>query len=225
MTVSVLVPFRPDGAERDRNWRWLRARLEGEHPGWEIVEASCGDGPWNKPAAVNRAARRSSGDVLVVSDADVFVAGRALDAAVARVRHAAWVVPHGPTRRLTEAATAAVVEGADPRRARTYGRTRVAGAGGGLLVVPRAGFELVGGMDENFAGWGFEDVAFALALDALVGPHVRLDAPLFHLWHRPQPRPDPPKGRPAPNRARYRAYLEARARGTLDRLVKEPADG
>lgn len=222
MTVSVVVPFRPDGAERDRNWAWLRSRHEAA--GWEVVEGDC-DGEWNKPAAVNHAARRASGSLLVISDADVFVSPAHLDAAVARARHAPWVVPHRETRRLTEAATVKVLEGGDPRRLPTAAPVRVAGAGGGLLVVSAEAFWSVGGMDERFEGWGFEDVSFALALDCLVGPHVRLDAPLYHLWHPRQPRPKPTPGRLLPNRVLYRRYVEAAASGRMADLLKEPADG
>jgi hypothetical protein len=35
-------------------------------------------------------------------------------------------------------------------------------------------------------GWGAEDEALAVILDTLLGPHIRLTAPLVHLWHPPQ---------------------------------------
>lgn len=218
--MTVVVPFRPDGAERDRNWAWLRDRFATEHPGWEVIEAGCDDGEWNKPQAVNRAARQASGDVLVVSDADVFVSPRALDAAVAQAAHAPWVVPHRQTKRLTPRATVAVIEGADPRREPTVCKPRIACAGGGLFVLRAEVFWTAGGMDEQFRGWGFEDATFGLVLDEVAGPHVRLDAPLFHLWHQPQPPPHHAEGRLSDNRLRYRTYLEAR--GRLADFVKEP---
>lgn len=208
MTVSILVPYRPDGAERDRNWAWLQDRYRREHPGWELVEADSG-GEWNKPAAVNRAARKANGDTLVVADADCFTRPQALESAVAQARHHGWVVPHHRTRRLSPEGTVKVLAGAEPRSAgldHGKGRVpdRVAAAGGGLLVVRRECFETVGGMDERFAGWGWEDIAFARALDLLCGRHTRGSAVLWHLWH---PRQD--RERSETNRALWRRYRAA----------------
>lgn len=208
MTVSVVVPYRPDGAERDRNWAWLRARYETEHPGWEIVEADS-PGEWNKPAAVNRAVRKASGGTLVITDADVFVTPDGLRSAVAQARHAGWVVPYGRTRRLSPDGTVRVLAGADPRTVtldRAPGRApdRVAAAGGGILVLRRDAFDAVGGMDERFVGWGWEDIAFARALDLIAGPHVRLRPILWHLWHPRQPRDHYDA-----NRALWRRYRAA----------------
>lgn len=58
------------------------------------------------------------------------------------------------------------------------------------LAVPRAAFEQVGGFDESFTGWGYEDSDLAIRLLNL-GLRIRR-APaattVFHLWHREQPR-------------------------------------
>jgi GT2 family glycosyltransferase len=54
---------------------------------------------------------------------------------------------------------------------------------GGAVVVSRAAFEEVGGYDERFVGWGWEDTSFAIALEKLCGPQTRVPGPLYHLWH------------------------------------------
>ncbi len=58
------------------------------------------------------------------------------------------------------------------------------------LAVPRAAFERVGGFDESFTGWGYEDSDLTIRLLNL-GLRIRR-APaattLFHLWHAEQPR-------------------------------------
>lgn len=189
MSVSVVVPFNRDGAQRERNWTWLRARYERIYPEWEIVEHGC-EGEWSKGRAVNAAAKIAGGDVFVIADADVVVAGYVLHHAVgALARGPFWVVPHGKVYRLTDTATADLVEGRllPPPSALPQGplarSPRLGPAGGGFVVVTREAFRAVGGLDERFIGWGGEDISFARALDILVGPHTRLRAPCWHLWH------------------------------------------
>ena len=52
-----------------------------------------------------------------------------------------------------------------------------------IQIMPREAFELVGGMDERFRGWGGEDVSFMRALDTLYGKHRTFNGPVYHLWH------------------------------------------
>jgi GT2 family glycosyltransferase len=194
VTVSLLVPIEPDGGERDRNWRWLRSRYQRLFPGWEIVERGCSGG-WSKGEAVNAAAQAASGEVLVIADADLLLARDGLtEALVALKRGAPWVVPHGRVLRLTEACTAKVLAGdmpafPAPLESSSLARpSRLGPAGGGVTVLRREAFHAVGGIDPDFTGWGGEDISFARALDTLVGPHRRLGALAWHLWHPPMER-------------------------------------
>ena len=51
------------------------------------------------------------------------------------------------------------------------------------VVIPRSVWEITGGFDERFVGWGQEDVAFIQAARLLVGPIERVDGFVWHLWH------------------------------------------
>jgi hypothetical protein len=222
VSVSICIPFRPDGAERDRNYAFVRSRYETLYPDWELVEGRDNhqggdlDGPqialgsgWSKGTAVNAAVEASSGDVLVISDADVMIGQQALRDAVGRLENSAWVVPHKLIYRLTEDATRAVIADtlyADPH-AFTHNRTRAprrGPPGGGVSVMRREDFV---GMDERFIDWGGEDISFAWALDTLIGPHLRLGAVMWHLNHKTM---KPPNGRAsAQSEALTGRYLEA----------------
>lgn len=58
--------------------------------------------------------------------------------------------------------------------------------GGGSVAITRAGFDLIGGMDESFIGWGGEDNEFWQRAQTLrTWPWGAL--PLVHLWHEAQP--------------------------------------
>lgn len=188
MTVSVLVPWRPDGGHRDQAWAWVRRWWAALRPDWQIVTGTCRDGPWVKATAVADALSEAGGDILVIADADVICHG--VDLAVEAVeRGAPWAVPHGKVYRLTELATAAVLDGNRPGSVAgsTTQPPYLGLCGGGIAALPRAVYEQVP-LDPRFVGWGGEDESWALALNTLAGKPWRGTAPLYHLWHEPQER-------------------------------------
>jgi hypothetical protein len=50
------------------------------------------------------------------------------------------------------------------------------------MVIPRAVWDDLGGFDERFRGWGFEDMALQSIVVGLYG-HERIDGDVYHLWH------------------------------------------
>lgn len=57
--------------------------------------------------------------------------------------------------------------------------------GGGSVAISRSAFEAIGGMDEDFVGWGGEDVEFwDRCRTRRVWEYGEL--PFIHLWHPPQ---------------------------------------
>jgi N-terminal domain of galactosyltransferase len=52
----------------------------------------------------------------------------------------------------------------------------------GCVAISRACFEEVGGFDESYSGWGYEDLDFAQRCQAL-WPNRRVSGPVYHLWH------------------------------------------
>lgn len=213
MSVSIVVPFNEDGAERSRNWKYLRARYEQLYPDFQIVEGTC-EGPWRKGVAVNAAVRASEGDVLVIADADVMVGSHALVEALSALEYSAWVVPHRLVFRLNEEATKALIEGrlhSEPvglPEAQQVAPIRPGPAGGGISVMHRESYETAGGIDEGFRDWGGEDCSFARALDTLVGPHRCLANFMWHLHHEPMPRREDNRASPQSEILASR-YLEA----------------
>lgn len=189
--VSVVVPFRPDGAERDRSWQWVQEWYAHHHPEWQVVEGMCPQGQWMKGAAVADALTRATGAALVIADSDCVIDPEALARAVhlVQTRQAEWVVPHHLVHRLDKTHTVRVLSGehAMPDLSGvTYARKPYEGyAGGGMVVVDRSDYEASGGIPSAFVGWGAEDEALAIILDTLLGPHTRMGHDLVHLWHSP----------------------------------------
>lgn len=186
--TAVIVPWRPDGAERTRNWAWLRTQWETY--GWDIIEGHCPDGPWVKAHAVADALTKTTADILVIADADIWCPD--IHLAVKALQHGAtWAVPHRKVYRLTDRATTQLVDGATtwqrlghpPLDQAPYNGI----AGGGIVAIQRDLYEQAP-FDPRFNGWGGEDSAAGITWTALAGPPRRGTAPLWHLWHRPQPR-------------------------------------
>lgn len=189
--VEVIVPFLGGCQHREAAWTWVRRRHT-----FPTVEATGGH-PWCKATAVMPAIARSSADIIVVSDADVWTDG--LTAAVQAVRDgASWAIPHRMVYRLTHAATERLLvtstcDGEEPSETvpldakDTTEEVHEGLAGGGIIVAHRTALLTIP-LDPRFIGWGQEDESWANALDCLLGPAWRGDAPLLHLWHPAQQR-------------------------------------
>lgn len=90
------------------------------------------------------------------------------------------------------------------------------------FVVPRAAWDRLGGFDERFSGWGFEDMAWQSAACGLVG-HERLPGAVVHLWHPRSPGLGEDGVNKRRNRQLGRRYMYAlRVMGMHDRTT--PAD-
>lgn len=218
MSVAVVVPFTSDepwrARARDHTVGWYRDR------GYTAVEGACGP-PWRKAAAVADALDRTAADVLVVADADCL--SRPGGAVTAVHRGAPWAIPHLMVHRLDVDATEAVYAGADP--AATTGRTQrpyKGFAGGGIVIVSRSVYERVP-LDPRFEGWGGEDSSWAMALTCMVGPPVRFDHDLFHLWHPPASRTLHRWGSAASRTLEIRYKRAARNRRQMADLLAEVA--
>lgn len=216
MDFSVVIPFHANGdpnreAALDRVVEWLVPH------GWPvIVEHAPPDRPWSKGEVVDAGVRRTETPGVVIHDADVLVAHAAVAtcATAVTVGHA-WAQPHGEVYRLNRKMTRAVIAhqahgipnpflGAGALERRPH----PAPPGGGLVVLSRATYDLVGGIDPRFVGWGGEDISFARALDTLAGPAFRMREPMWHLWHEPQPTVLPRRGSADTERLASR-YLDA----------------
>jgi hypothetical protein len=159
-------------------------------PGWvRLIQTPppTQDMPYCRSWAFNVGARSARADVLVLHDNDMMVPADYAAQIVARVAlgyqvlnlkrfvfyltkaHSEAFFAH--TADLPDASPAAIVQNLEA---------------GGSVAITRAGFDLIGGMDESFVGWGGEDNEFwerAQTLRAWTWGFL----PLIHLWHAAQP--------------------------------------
>lgn len=193
----MLIPYRPDQGYRDQAWlKHVRRFWDCFDPEtYEIIVQSpkpgAHPGEFNHPAAINAAAKRARGEVFLIADADTSWAPSNMpERLVAAVRYGApWAMPKRYAQ-LTLPQSRGVLQRSrypsmSPTEALLDGASWVGDSvsWAGLVCVPRAAFDTVRGYDERYAWWGADDVAFGLSLDALWGPHERVEGSALHLWH------------------------------------------
>lgn len=219
MNVAVLVPRRTDNGERDRLWEFTRQWWANEFPDWPITEGHHDHGPFNRAAAINTAAEQAGEwDVALIIDADILCEPQAVRATVdvAAATHG-LVVASSERWMLNAQGTDKILRGYkgkwEPFVRQRYGTLDDPR---GLqcsccIAVSRQLWEQVGGFDELHVGYGWEDVSFRNACEAIsgkgtvwLGPH-----PIWHLHHRPSPEDREGGALKSANEARARKYITA----------------
>ena len=198
--IPVLVPRRPDLGRRDAIWSHLQSVYWANLP-HPVVVGTHTEGPFNRSRALNQAAADAGDwDIAIIADADVQVPVDQLVQAVETCsRTGQTTIAFTQWRNVTEDVTAAMLAGTHSGPlVSDFVRDELGVSG--MTVVARETWDRVGGFDEGFVGYGWEDKAFD-AVCRTVGPVERVTGPCWHLNH-----PRPVAGATfAASRARYEA--------------------
>lgn len=185
--ISILMPFQRDGGPREKNFEWIKAFYKENFPEAEICIGTSDDRPFNKSRAINRAAQRAEGDILIMGDADIFYDPQIIHDSLALLTKDTWILPYTSINRLSEEASSNVMKlnpkWPIPLDLGMYELEDAPDYSGGINIMWRDHFMEVGGFDERFEGWGGEDDSFFYAMETLCGTHCRLDRTICHLWH------------------------------------------
>lgn len=224
--TTVIIPWRAGDAHREAALNRVTDWWRETHPDWDV---RIGDYPstmggWCKSLAVISAGPIEDDEIVVMSDADVIC--EQVDMAIKVItsgRHL-WAMPHRTVYRLTEHATASVIDKSwwptsvpTQRQLQPFILRSYAGyPGGGLVVLTGKVLNRIP-MDPRFIGWGQEDHSWSLALSALAGAPWRGRGSLWHLWHPPSQRAYPGIGSPDGLSLwhRYRSAANSQAMGDL----------
>lgn len=188
MTSTVVwMPFRGDGAWRDRNFDV--AYQQAESLGFQVWVHDSGDDPFSIARTWNQLGERDGWDRAIRWAADFVMVGTApiLEA---------LAVDHHYVFTFDQVST---LDGSQTRRVRRRGPEPYPTSRlpfGGINIITRSMWEDVGGFDPRFLGWGHEDRAFVHAVEVLHGPRVRVAGHMLNLWH--------PKRRQRPNDEYFR---------------------
>lgn len=206
-----MVPWRDDAGRRSELWKFCRTYWEHHCPEIPIVEGTSPDGPFNRSAAINDAAR-GSWDVGIVLDADVIAPADQIHAGIARATETGRLtLPFTRFVGLSMRATQVVLTGKLPRDERGA-RFLTNHHESSIVIVPRKLWDELGSFDERFVGWGQEDVAFCHASRVIGGDIERIPGYVWHLEHATRSE----RGRGTPQ------YEANQALGRRYRVIRDP---
>jgi GT2 family glycosyltransferase len=189
-----------------------RPEVQAEVPPWvRYLHTPVDSGlQYCRSAAFNAGAAIARGDVLILHDNDILVPESYAAEAAARAREG-W--------RFMDLKRFIFYVSEDDTRALAAGGalandlvTRVTqNLHGGSVVAIREAFFEIGGFDDEFVGWGGEDLDFWERAVARGSANGYGYLPLVHLWHPAQ------KGKAQPDSAAVRRYYEIRAIAPAER--------
>lgn len=224
--LDVLVPYR--GATEHRQELHDYTQRLWSDLAWtrgDIHIHVAGDGQtgpvFSVAKAVNNAWRQGSGEyVMIFGSGHAPPTSEHLDGILDRLTAHVWTACFESVRMLSEKATRRLLAGESTAGPNTVKAGRTVGHCMGILAMRRHALEDVGGMDERFNGWGYEDTALRDLLTRAFGPTPKPNGALTTLWH-----PLAPRKNVGANRALYRQqagipaspeavsnYLDARGR-------------
>lgn len=180
MSIVVCTPWISNVSciWRERAKMWTRTHWW--NLGVDVVYGYSDAYPLNRSQARNDAARNTDADVLFFADADMWVPEEQFDAACVRaLETGCMVLAYTDHMRLNKWATERILDGQE----HTYQGQTVKGCSSGAFAITRELWDRVGGNDERFLGWGYEDRAFQYSCDVLSPPGHRIAGLSYHLWH------------------------------------------
>jgi predicted glycosyltransferase involved in capsule biosynthesis len=209
MKFSLLVPRKADHGIRDHHWSLVKKRYQKLMPEVEICTGHDNSKLFCRSKAVNEAAKKATGNIMIIVDADVIFEPELLEKIAAVIHLHPWIIPYKTGIFLTKEATNRFIKKGLPAKVKIKAEDierSYLGKGQLINVMKRECFEAVQGMDERFSGWGLEDFAFRVALDTICGKHFNMDQNVYHLWH---PRAKRNHINASNNKNLYLRYLEA----------------
>jgi len=186
--LTVLVPWRPQPS-RIEAFEALKAWYARHVPDAVIRTFDSDDEIFNLSACRNIAIASidDENEVVVINDADTVPELAPLRQAIADAATSNLVhLPYDRYHWLGREGTAQFLAGAEPA---DCAYELVIGARSGVYVTTPKTWWSHGGQDERFRGWGFEDAAWYLAHETILGePPRREDGLVFALHHVAQAR-------------------------------------
>lgn len=177
--IHVGVPWRGGDAHRERSFRYVCDHLHS--CGLTALPADSGHEPFSRAGSRNTAVRHAAdADVVFLHDADMILPDYQAAAELA-LETDEMVVAFRHYHPLDRSTTDAVLGGADPFTATPIDVFTDFSVGGVIALTPAA-YWRIGGQNERYEGWGYEDSDFARSAES-AGTIHRIDQPGVHLWH------------------------------------------
>lgn len=219
MRVVVLVPRRADNGRRDEVWSYVLSRWLSEHPDWPIYTGHHDEGPFNRSAAINRAAAAAGDwDVAIIADSDSFVGPVQIHEAVLRATRSGQITfAYDRFMYLSRVMSDAIMNGYQGMWESGV-EWSLPGTCSSMVVVTRDLWDQARGFDEGFVGWGGDDIGFSHACQTFGNGLQRVPGPVWHLHHPTAVHADHDTWVPRCERYALAAYDKPAMRALLDEL-------
>ncbi|MEV6908009.1 galactosyltransferase-related protein [Amycolatopsis sp. NPDC051071] len=186
MGTAVIVPWGTDNGPRERVWTKVRALWE--LTGCDLIVAAdpefAARGRFSVSRAINNAVRLAPPefDRFACFGADMLPCAETVAWAAAELDREPWTLLFNRGIALSEEDTEQWLQGGRVDRS---GAELFASPCVGPIAFTRATFEKVGGFDERYEGWAYEDVDlwYRLQRDAPRSEQPYPRAPLVQFWH------------------------------------------
>lgn len=204
--IRVVIAYQP--GHQSRRYPYAIVREMFRDLGWPVVVAgglegdlyNCGQ---SKNAGVAQLEDPRADDVLVVADADCVTSEATLLQAVWMASHTPGVVWCGNQIRILDRDTTERLQSWREAAAQvSAGELRPCDATPQLYVIRRDAWDTLGGYDQSYVGYGFEDYDFRHRA-AQRWPLRTAPGLLVHLWHQPDKEKVSPGSLYEANRARW----------------------
>lgn len=196
MKLSIIFPYRPGNKYYDTNLVYVRNKLEKEFPKSEIIlgEEDNTNLPFSRSNAINNGVAQSNNNILMIHDTDMLLPKKNIEKGTKLLKTYPMIYPYYHYLLLSKETSQKIKNGMDY----TYEdllKTDIqelgepGNIGGGAILLRRDAYDTIGGYDERFIGWGWEDVLFNYKIketypvyEGAWGKWLDNDN-IFHLWH------------------------------------------
>ncbi len=204
--MHLVIPF----ADAGSSYRLRAYDLICNHYGQQRrpLQTASGAQPFNKARTVNLLILERGwpdDDVIVLNDADTFVAPEQWRRAVEDAAYepgliiafdSYWRLDRPSTERLLKQGSGGLARLLGDPDDFDFERVFNQPGSAGVCALSVRTFSELGGLDEQYLGWGYEDLDFVNRAATLY-PLRRITGPAYHLWHDERRPDDSPTSTPA----------------------------
>jgi hypothetical protein len=207
MKIGLVIPWRPQPS-RVSAFEATMNRYSEQMPDVTTYYGDTSDEIFNLSGARNKgcmAAISDGCDVLIVSDADIFLDPHSLSKSIERVASENVVsLPFTELLLLSEMGSQELIAGRETLHSirQKHGITVFNNQIGGVFVLNSSTFRILNGWDERFVGWGFEDLAMNEAHKVILGKNYHRAHGIAGSLHHG----DRDKSKLEENEIRFREY-------------------
>jgi predicted glycosyltransferase involved in capsule biosynthesis len=196
--ISVIIPYKYENKIREELLEVVLEQYRSFSFIDEIIigDDTSGEDVFCRAHAINNGVDRSSGDILIIADADIIIHSRTLLMGIKRAKKENFIIPFGSviyinqetTNRMVARETVTIDEMENKPFAKVSIRpesfTYYKKMAGGINIITRELFNKIMGYDKRFINWGYEDIHFCCKiLNELGDYNILADEKVYHLQH------------------------------------------